>query len=48
MPRISLRLPDDLHAALRDAAQADNRSINGFLLRLIQTAVSRSRSGARR
>lgn len=38
-----LRLPADLHAAAKKAASADGRSLNGWLVRAVEAAVSASR-----
>jgi hypothetical protein len=40
MSTISLRLPADLHAALKAAAEADERSLNGEILWLLKAALA--------
>jgi hypothetical protein len=41
MPKLNVRLPDDLHAALTDAAAEDERSLNGEILWLLRDALER-------
>jgi len=40
MPKLNLRLPDDLHAALKAAADEDQRSLNGEILWLLRAALA--------
>ena len=40
---LSLRLPQDLHERLKALAQADGRSMNGYLVRLIRLELERQR-----
>lgn len=40
MPNINIRIPDDLHAALKTAAEADERSLNGEILWLLKAALA--------
>ena len=40
MPEMHLRLPDDLHAALKAAAEQDERSMNGEILWLLRSALA--------
>lgn len=37
MPGVNVRLPDDLHAELRDAAAANSRSLHGEILHRLRT-----------
>lgn len=39
MPKLTVRLPDDLHQQIVDAAEADRRSVNSELLWLIEQAL---------
>lgn len=41
MKHISLRLPDDLHALVVEAAQQDTRSLNGEIIHLLRLALER-------
>jgi len=39
MRHVNLRLPDDLHERARSAAEADDRSLNSWLVSLVRRAV---------
>jgi hypothetical protein len=39
MKQLNLRLPDDLHAALSAAAEADRRSLNSMVIVMIEEAL---------
>lgn len=39
MMRITLRLPDDVHARLIAHAQTDRRSLNSQIVHLLETAL---------
>ncbi|WP_083926697.1 toxin-antitoxin system HicB family antitoxin [Nocardiopsis valliformis] len=39
MKHVNLRLPDDLHAQAVEAARADDRSLNSWLVVLVRRAV---------
>lgn len=39
MKQVNLRLPDDLHARVKQAAQQDRRSLNGEILWLLDRAL---------
>jgi predicted HicB family RNase H-like nuclease len=39
MKHINLRLPDDLHAAVSRAAEADRRSLNSMIIVMIEKAL---------
>lgn len=39
MPKLNLRLPDDLYALLKAAAEADERSMNGEALWILKQAL---------
>ncbi|MFP3992177.1 YlcI/YnfO family protein [Streptomyces sp. E11-3] len=39
MKHVNLRLPDDLHEQARAAAEADDRSLNSWLVSLVRRAV---------
>lgn len=39
MKQLTLRLPDDLHAAVRALADADHRSLNSEIIALLESAV---------
>ncbi|MCH5671603.1 YlcI/YnfO family protein [Streptomyces gilvus] len=39
MKHVNLRLPDDLHEKARDAAEADDRSLNSWLVAVVRRAV---------
>ncbi|MFF8397340.1 Arc family DNA-binding protein [Streptomyces sp. NPDC016172] len=39
MKHVNLRLPDDLHEQARDAAAADDRSLNSWLIAVVRRAV---------
>jgi len=41
MKNINVRLPDDLHAQLVQAAQEDTRSLNGEIIHLLRLALKR-------
>ncbi|HEX5497551.1 MAG TPA: Arc family DNA-binding protein [Mycobacteriales bacterium] len=38
--KITVRIPDDLHARIVTAAQADRRSLNGEILWLVEQALT--------
>ena len=38
---INIRFPDDLYERLRDAAEADDRSINSFVVHVVREALRR-------
>lgn len=40
MKRISLRMPDDLHAQVQQAAERDQRSLHAQILWLIQQSLT--------
>ncbi|MEU8357322.1 Arc family DNA-binding protein [Nonomuraea sp. NPDC048882] len=40
MIRITLRLPDDVHARLLTQAQTDRRSLNSEIVHLIEVALN--------
>ncbi len=40
MKHINLRLPDDLHEQVKDAAERDRRSINTWIVVQIERAIS--------
>jgi hypothetical protein len=37
--RTFVRIPDDLHAALKERAQRDQRSLNGQIIWLLRRAI---------
>lgn len=39
MRSLNLRLPDDLHAAVKALAEADHRSLNSEIIALLEDAV---------
>ncbi|MFE2515425.1 Arc family DNA-binding protein [Streptomyces mirabilis] len=40
MKHVNLRLPDDLHEQARAAADADDRSLNSWLIAVVRRAVT--------
>jgi predicted HicB family RNase H-like nuclease len=40
MVRITLRLPDDVHARLATQAETDRRSLNSEILHLLEVALT--------
>jgi hypothetical protein len=40
--RLTLRLPTDLHDALKELARRESRSVNGQIVYLLREAVSRA------
>ncbi|MFJ6837175.1 YlcI/YnfO family protein [Streptomyces sp. NPDC091209] len=40
MKHVNLRLPDDLHEQAKTAAEADDRSLNSWLISLVRRAVA--------
>jgi hypothetical protein len=40
MKHVSLRLPDDLHAALKIFAEADHRSLNSEIITLLERVIA--------
>ncbi|MET9411103.1 YlcI/YnfO family protein [Streptomyces sp. NPDC002935] len=40
MKHVNLRLPDDLHEQAKTAAEADDRSLNSWLVSLVRRAVA--------
>ncbi|WP_406331539.1 Arc family DNA-binding protein [Streptomyces sp. NBC_00203] len=40
MKHVNLRLPDDLHEQARAAADADDRSLNSWLVTVVRRAVT--------
>jgi hypothetical protein len=48
MKHVNLRLPDDLHAALSAAAEADRRSLNSMIIVLIERGLPPVDRSARR
>jgi predicted HicB family RNase H-like nuclease len=40
MKHVNLRLPDDLHEQAKAAADADDRSLNSWLVSLVRRAVA--------
>lgn len=40
MKHVNLRLPDDLHEQARAAAEADDRSLNSWLIAAVRRAVT--------
>ncbi|MCX4910032.1 Arc family DNA-binding protein [Streptomyces sp. NBC_00878] len=40
MKHVNLRLPDDLHEQARAAADADDRSLNSWLVAVVRRAVT--------
>lgn len=40
MKQINLRLPDDLHARVKEAAERDHRSINAQIMWLMEQALA--------
>jgi predicted HicB family RNase H-like nuclease len=46
MKHINLRVPDDVHAALIAAAEADRRSMNTMIIVMIEEALRRRDSPA--
>jgi len=44
MKHVNLRLPDDLHALIVQAAQHDTRSLNGEIIYLLRWALERRTS----
>ncbi|MCX4409460.1 Arc family DNA-binding protein [Streptomyces sp. NBC_01764] len=40
MKQVNLRLPDDLHEQARAAAEADDRSLNSWLIAAVRRAVT--------
>lgn len=42
MKHVNLRLPDELHEALKAAAEADHRSINSMVIVLIEQRLKGS------
>jgi predicted HicB family RNase H-like nuclease len=43
---VNLRLPDDVHAAAVAAADADDRSLNSWLIAVVRQAASLPRAGS--
>ncbi len=41
MKNLSVRLPDDLHAQLVEAAKGDDRSLNSEIIHLLRRALER-------
>jgi predicted HicB family RNase H-like nuclease len=39
MPNINLRLPDDLHAALKAIAERDERSLNSEIIWILRSRI---------
>jgi len=44
MPKLSLRLDDDLHEKVQQCARAEQRSINWMLNDLVRSGLSRGRT----
>lgn len=46
-PRVltAVRIPEDLHQAVRDRAEHEERSMNSVIVRLIRDALANSRDG---
>ena len=40
MANISVRIPDDLHALIKESADADHRSVNSQILWLVETGLA--------
>ncbi|MEV0220591.1 YlcI/YnfO family protein [Streptomyces sp. NPDC050704] len=40
MKHVNLRIPDDLHELAKAAAEADDRSLNSWLVSLVRRAVA--------
>ena len=45
MKQITLRLPDELHAALKAAAGQDHRSVHAQVLTYVERGLARTRDG---
>jgi predicted HicB family RNase H-like nuclease len=43
MKHVNLRLPDDVHEAVKAAAEHDRRSLNSMLIVLIERALTADR-----
>lgn len=41
--KFTLRLPEDLHAALSQMAEEDDRSLHGMVIKILREAVTRWR-----
>ncbi|MFI6575930.1 FitA-like ribbon-helix-helix domain-containing protein [Nocardiopsis sp. NPDC050513] len=44
MKQISLRLPDELHAALKDLAEQEDRSLHAQIIRILRQATDSPRT----
>lgn len=47
MKQLTLRLPDDVHARLRDQAEHEHRSMHAEILHLIDQGLARGGTGER-
>ncbi|QIY77380.2 Arc family DNA-binding protein [Streptomyces sp. RLB1-33] len=47
MKHVNLRLPDDLHEQARAAAEADDRSLNSWLIAVVRQAVTSGKTPKR-
>ncbi|MFD8003025.1 YlcI/YnfO family protein, partial [Streptomyces mirabilis] len=47
MKHVNLRLPDDLHEQARAAADADDRSLNSWLIAAVRRAVTSGKTPPR-
>lgn len=45
---LSVRLPEDLHARIKTAAEADHRSINGEIVWLLEAGLTARGKGGKR
>jgi hypothetical protein len=43
---ISIRIPSDLHALIKEAADADHRSLNSQIIWLLETGLASRNEGA--
>ncbi|MCY9783654.1 Arc family DNA-binding protein [Nocardiopsis sp. EMB25] len=44
MKQVSLRLPDELHTALKDLAEQEDRSLHSQILRILRQATDSPRT----
>jgi hypothetical protein len=42
MKRLSLRLPDDLHAALKEVAEEERRSLHSQIIYILETYIEKA------